>query len=191
MTDAVKLLTEAEWREVLAHTDSDDDVIEALRERDHLAPEPTCPLLEEAREIAAKACEYNGHPETGEYMRSVDPANSTTLAAALAALKRGMEMANTSRSEPCSPPPRWVQDSIPDWAFERVAQLVGYGDKHGPRGSRAGVAFARYLADNPTARPPLTREALVDAFIKARIAPDSLSAPEFQRLHAALTKEQS
>jgi hypothetical protein len=47
-----------------------------------------------------------------------------------------------------SPAPKWVQDSIPDWAFERVAQLVGYGDKHGPRGSRAGVAFARYIANH-------------------------------------------
>jgi hypothetical protein len=47
-----------------------------------------------------------------------------------------------------SPAPKWVQDSIPDWAYERVAQLVGYGDKHGPRGSRAGVAFARYIADH-------------------------------------------
>ncbi len=50
-----------------------------------------------------------------------------------------------------SPAPRWVQDNIPDWAYERVAQLVGYRDTHGPRGSRAGVAFARYIAEHEAA----------------------------------------
>ncbi|UPT53082.1 hypothetical protein [Synechococcus phage Yong-M3-232] len=58
-------------------------------------------------------------------------------------------------SEQTAPPPKWVQDSIPDWAFARVAELVGYGDKHGPRGSRAGVAFARYIAQHE--EPPVDR----------------------------------
>jgi hypothetical protein len=53
-----------------------------------------------------------------------------------------------------------VNENPPEWAFNRVAELVGYVDGHGPRGSRAGVAFARYIATHEDAPvDPLELEA--------------------------------
>lgn len=135
MTDAVKLLTEAEARAIYIAATSPDDFNNRLRERGLIAPEPTCPLLIEARAVVARnsswrlsdedraAC-LDGKYDSGEY-----------VCLALAALKRGMEM-----------------------------------------------------------RPPLTREMVREALVDAGIyhlLPGQVEDNKIDRLHAALTKEQS
>ena len=137
-----KLLTEAEAKILWGNSPTHEtfDAFKAqLRERGLIAPEPVDALLIVARKQADM-----WWPDEGALTGSMD--GSMWMERILAALKRGMELAKAESQLPYSPPPKWEQDAIPDWAFERVAQLVGYGDKNGPRGSRAGVVFARYIA---------------------------------------------
>ena len=175
----VKLLTEAEVDSFLSSlgltSNRRDAIANFIREHGLIAPEPD-PLLVEAREICSDAMGVDYSQETVE--------TRGALLAAYKALKRGMELARDGGQQAYSPAPKWVQDSIPDWAFERVAQLVGSGDKHGPRGSRAGVAFARYLADNP--QPKLTWEMVQAAFEASK----SLEVVvDYEALHAALQEQ--
>lgn len=99
MTDAPKLLTEAEalvlW-EASFHKDAKSFAAykDQLRERGLLAQEPVDPLLIEAREIAANAIHENTtQSRWPEHIRSGNGDDTPVVHATLAALRRGMELA--------------------------------------------------------------------------------------------------
>ena len=89
-----KLLTEAEWHNLLARPTS-SQIIDDLRERGLIAPEPepVDPLLDEAREIVAKLSEDDGNPAFACAVRSCKRDDDLEVRIALTALRRGMELA--------------------------------------------------------------------------------------------------
>ena len=96
MTDAPKLLTEAEWRNVLSY--DKDIAVQYIGERGLIAPEPVDPLLIEAREICARYFDEQNLPAAARSYRSGKNDNEgdigeCELPIALAALRRGMELA--------------------------------------------------------------------------------------------------
>ena len=94
MTTEPKLLTEAEWREVLIPADgAADPIIKRLRERGLIAEEPVDPLLVEAQEICAEWCEGRDATDCARRYRTGEWDDTPHVAIALAALRRGMELA--------------------------------------------------------------------------------------------------
>ena len=86
----LRLLTEAQA--ISAHMKDRDEFLTELRERGLIAPEPD-PLLVEAREIAANAFRGKSLDDLVEETLSARNDHSATVEAALAALRRGMELA--------------------------------------------------------------------------------------------------
>jgi Xaa-Pro aminopeptidase len=107
MTDAPKLLTEAEAREIHALAAGMCEIegfVDSLRERGLIAPEPVDPLLIEAREVCAKHFEAQGlfactkDYRDGKNDNEIDDMEHE-MSIALAALKRGMELANPTLTQ--------------------------------------------------------------------------------------------
>ena len=93
MTD-VKLLTEAEWRRLLAPYCA-EEAVQYLGERGLIAPEPVDPLLIEAREIVIATTpqpQRNFNIRKAEIRRGWKD-DGFCVQIALAALRRGMELA--------------------------------------------------------------------------------------------------
>lgn len=92
---APRLLTEAEFRELLAKIDAPENIVtEELvrwRERGLIAQKPVDPLLAEARKIAASYYE-TVEPGLARNMRGGFCDDQPSVVSALAALRRGMEL---------------------------------------------------------------------------------------------------
>lgn len=131
----VKLLTEAEWRTTLrqwVNIAATESVIRELRERGLIAPEPVDPLLVEALELAAQSFELQGDDVTareireGVYNHEVD--DLTTLPGlALSALRRGMELGRSDRSEALAHPVL-TREMVREAVFQRVGYPLIWED---------------------------------------------------------------
>ena len=85
-----RLLTEAEARKLRNLTR--DEYVAELRERGLIA-EPVDPDLEEAREVCAQNAESDGFTSLADAYRKGDADHRATIQVALAALRRGRELA--------------------------------------------------------------------------------------------------
>jgi hypothetical protein len=96
MRQEPKLLTEAEWREMSPYPK--DYIEQELRERGLIAQEPVKPLLIEAREVCASECGQIGAAAQAYREGRWDSADPMKVA--LAALRRGMELAQRPEPQP-------------------------------------------------------------------------------------------
>lgn len=132
-------MTEAWWRNLI-HDAKDPDrgaLWSALRERSLIAPEPDA-LLVEAREICAKTCEGATVPAGGiipsAAYRAGDMDKTSTLQIALAALKRGIELAPRVETPP---PAVTLTREMFDKAYEISLQRWNHGEN--------GDGFLKYF----------------------------------------------
>lgn len=97
MTDAPKLLTEAEWRRFFTDCGLIERTTNGLLPRLHvlglIAPEPVDPLLIEAREIVARILEDDGLTNLARHTRDGSEDDSYRVRIALTALRRNLELA--------------------------------------------------------------------------------------------------
>jgi hypothetical protein len=99
MSDAPKLLTEAEAIVLLSNIYMDKEVkIAELRERGLIAPDPVDPLLVEARNVVGDyAAKTNGYEIYEAVYRQGKRDSDSEVQVALAALRRGMELTPAAR----------------------------------------------------------------------------------------------
>jgi hypothetical protein len=196
-----ELLTEADVARYFGNGDlTFGEVMTELRERGLIVPEPVDPILIEAREIAAEW--GNKFLPSGSY-REGHLDESIYVQIALAALKRGMELAQRPAKTPKNPVPEG-QTPLDDSLSHRYLDVIkegrdafdsgasspyhGHSLEHCLHATGWVQRDLRVALDKAKeAHRPLTREMVREAWLKA--AKECGGKPVFyDRLHAALTE---